>query len=671
MCFNKDELDFIKAISKEIFDAFYEYLTKDIYLRKFFNSQEQIELLVKKQQINILEAALDEKEGLKERFLALGKSHFDYGIPIWEVIKGFDFLQNMFISKSADLNRFELILKLLEFFNYIKQNFCRGYFENECKELTIEYQRELYNNAYHLVHSKWVIKMMEFFISSTKNKIPLQDYENRVFSQLLELPETNLLFKNSNDLDELIMLNAYLTSYAKNILHHVRKEQYFEAFQILQVFKNKSSNLIHLIDKTVVNRFKSKEESFFGYVTSKLNLEIKTSYICIINIKKLSLINKYHGMDTGDYVINEISERIKGFIVGLDENVIYSQASSGEFYLFFPFDDDEYFKKIINALVSYISNEKIVFKDYEFYPSLHCAAIKINNKTYIDYVYKLTHFVLSKAKDLKLPIYIASENELTSAIQLIKKSNENILFIQRAILKDGLELFFQPIIDIKTGKIFDVEVLVRIKSDNSYISAGEFINLIHELDIIIDMDMKVLDKIVSYQELLFSVVSHVFINISPSSLKSAKYVEKLISTVSNLKKTGLDVYLELTEQSFLENIELIIQINQECGVRFAVDDFGTGYSSLKSVAELAEKKIIDFIKIDGSIVRNALHSQEVYQILDATVYMTKKLNLKNIAEFVENKEILELLKKVGVDYAQGFYFSKPMHIDDLILKYKK
>jgi EAL domain-containing protein (putative c-di-GMP-specific phosphodiesterase class I) len=87
---------------------------------------------------------------------------------------------------------------------------------------------------------------------------------------------------------------------------------------------------------------------------------------------------------------------------------------------------------------------------------------------------------------------------------------------------------------------------------------------------------------------------------------------------------------------------------------------------LRTVADLAEHNVIRFIKIDGSIVKNIVDSKSSFDVLDATSYMTKKLKLLNIAEFIENEEILEKVKSLGITHGQGFHLCKPMGIDDLL-----
>jgi EAL domain-containing protein (putative c-di-GMP-specific phosphodiesterase class I) len=256
--------------------------------------------------------------------------------------------------------------------------------------------------------------------------------------------------------------------------------------------------------------------------------------------------------------------------------------------------------------------------------------------------------------------------EQGEAIDLINKSTEDIMFVQKALLENNLEIFFQPIYDLSTMEIYDVEVLARIKKGEFYITAGAFIGLIYELDVIIELDIQILRRVLEFKEKIKAVSATVFVNVSPQSLRSKRYTDFLKTVLPQFKAEGMNLVFELTEQSFLENIELVVELHKAFGITFAVDDFGTGYSSLRTVADLAEHSVINFIKIDGSIVKNIVDSKSSFDVLDATSYMTKKLDLNNIAEFIETEEILEKVKSLGIGYGQGFFLSKPMHIDDLL-----
>ena len=284
---------------------------------------------------------------------------------------------------------------------------------------------------------------------------------------------------------------------------------------------------------------------------------------------------------------------------------------------------------------------------------------------------KLLHFALSNAKAEHVDVYYLEKAEEQNALEMIEASEEHVHYVEDALMKQNLEIHLQPIIDVSTGELYDVEVLARIIKGEAHIPAGAFIDLIHELEIVVDLDIKILDKVIEYAPRLAPITTGLFINVSPSSLRTYRYVAALGEGVAKLKAAGIRPVFELTEQSFLENLELIKQLHDNYGIKFAVDDFGTGYSSLRTVAELAEHRVIDFIKIDGSLIKTAPSSRETYQILDAASYMTKKLGLKNIAEFIEDERMVEIVRELGIEYGQGYFYEKPLTVDALVAKYGK
>ncbi len=117
-------------------------------------------------------------------------------------------------------------------------------------------------------------------------------------------------------------------------------------------------------------------------------------------------------------------------------------------------------------------------------------------------------------------------------------------------------------------------------------------------------------------------------------------------------------YFEITEQALLDNSELVSYMSRHYGVKFSIDDFGTGYSSFNMLGELSESGSISHLKIDGSLTTKILKSEASYKLVKSTCEMAKKLELKTIAEFVESEGIVNALIELGVDYGQGYDYSR-------------
>jgi len=121
---------------------------------------------------------------------------------------------------------------------------------------------------------------------------------------------------------------------------------------------------------------------------------------------------------------------------------------------------------------------------------------------------------------------------------------------------------------------------------------------------------------------------------------------------------GSRVVFEIVESEYIQNFEEVLDFIQKVktyGSKIAIDDFGTGYSNFEYIIKLQ----VDYLKIDGSLIKNIDTDENTYLVVSTIVEFAKKLNMKTIAEFVENEEIFNKVKELGIDYSQGYYFSAP------------
>ena len=236
-----------------------------------------------------------------------------------------------------------------------------------------------------------------------------------------------------------------------------------------------------------------------------------------------------------------------------------------------------------------------------------------------------------------------------------QKSSEKALLIIDAMKNEKIIPFFQPIIEIKTGKIFGYEALMRIEGINSGI--GEYIELAENIGIIPKLDMILIEKAMEkYSK--ENCKSHLFLNLSVRDIISLDIIKDLNKLTEKYKLSKNKIVLELTERESLKNISIIkefVKTLKQEGYLFAIDDFGSGYSTFKYLKELP----VDIVKIDGEFVKGMLNSERDRIFVQSLVNLGKGMNLKILAEFVENEEIYEIIKEMNVDFVQGYYFGKP------------
>ena len=238
-----------------------------------------------------------------------------------------------------------------------------------------------------------------------------------------------------------------------------------------------------------------------------------------------------------------------------------------------------------------------------------------------------------------------------------------------AIKEHQFVVFYQPKFNIKGDKPFlaSAEALVRWKHPTKgLISPGIFIPLFEEKGLIQRLDLYVWNEAAlqmkKWQEKYHKHVP-VSVNVSRIDLYDPNLVKTLLDIVKQNNLETKDLYLEITESACTENVDIIIdKVNalREAGFMIEIDDFGTGYSSLSMINKIP----LDALKIDMIFIRNAFRSQNDNQLIKIIIDIASYLKVPTIAEGVENKEQVEVLKELGCDLVQGYYFSKPVPEDE-------
>jgi EAL domain-containing protein (putative c-di-GMP-specific phosphodiesterase class I) len=246
--------------------------------------------------------------------------------------------------------------------------------------------------------------------------------------------------------------------------------------------------------------------------------------------------------------------------------------------------------------------------------------------------------------------------------------------LHEAISKNQFQLYYQPLVNLQTGHIVGSEALIRwLHPEHGFISPVNFIPLAESTGLIVPIGAWVLNEACRqtrvWQEMGFTDLT-VAVNVSGKQLSHSNFIETIRHA---LKQTRFDpkyLELEITETAILdESITSIIKTFTEMGLGLAVDDFGTGYSGLSYLKRFS----IDKLKIDQSFVRDLPKNIDSITIVSAILAMAKELNIKSLAEGVENIEQLKFLKAKGCNYIQGYYFSKPLeasYFTQLLLNYK-
>lgn len=239
--------------------------------------------------------------------------------------------------------------------------------------------------------------------------------------------------------------------------------------------------------------------------------------------------------------------------------------------------------------------------------------------------------------------------------------------MKQALEERQFEVYFQPKYDIFSETLSGAEALVRwIHPQNGFMSPAEFIPVFERNGFITEVDMYVWDKTC---ELIrrwldeYDCYVPISVNVSRKDIYKPNLPQILIDTVHQHGLEPRHLHLEITESAYVENSNQLLQIVAElkkAGFYIEMDDFGSGYSSLNMLAAMP----IDMLKLDMNFVKNCSEENNSRGILNFVIGLAKWMNLYVVAEGVETREQLEMLRGMECNLAQGYYFSKPLPADE-------
>lgn len=250
----------------------------------------------------------------------------------------------------------------------------------------------------------------------------------------------------------------------------------------------------------------------------------------------------------------------------------------------------------------------------------------------------------------------------------LKEEGFTVSDLLQAIRAEQLVLYFQPQIEIKTGKVVGVEALVRwYHPEKGLIGLEHLISLAEKSGVISELTHWVIDTAVNQEHAWRNagLTMSVSVNISAADITSLMLPEQIARLLEANKLDPTRLTLEITESALIgelvTSLDILTRLRLK-GIQLSIDDFGTGYSSLSQLHRIPFNEL----KIDRSFVSNMTTDKEALAIVKTCILLGHELNMSIVAEGVEAKAHLDLLKQMGCDYAQGYHVAAPMPGDDLI-----
>lgn len=258
-------------------------------------------------------------------------------------------------------------------------------------------------------------------------------------------------------------------------------------------------------------------------------------------------------------------------------------------------------------------------------------------------------------------IMAPSEEDL---IDVIRMPGEKALTVKRAIEDKSIIPYFQPMINLKTGRRECHEVLSRIKTaDGGILEAAEFIEASERMGVLARLDRIVIEKAFE-QVKCQGYHGYLFINLSPRSLILKGFIPNVLILAKEYEMDSTRIVFEITERETVKNVSLVegfVHDLKSEGFRFAIDDFGAGFASFHYIKRFQP----DFVKIEGEFIKGMNGDKGDAAIVKTLSVLAKEFQISAIAEHVEDEETLEAVKTLDIDYAQGYYIGVPsMNLKD-------
>lgn len=391
--------------------------------------------------------------------------------------------------------------------------------------------------------------------------------------------------------------------------------------------------------------------------------EQQRNAIIFLDLDNFKWINDTYGHSFGDEVLQSVSKKLQKF---LKQGDFIARLGGDEFVLtLVNFKDESVVQDFLEQLL-YAFNSPINVGGYTLYSQMSAGvAIYPDDSRSADELLRFADTAMYYAKEHGKNNYQFYNSEIIASLTR-KVKIENAL--RTALGRKEFELYYQPLIEVRTGKIRGFEALLRWNNPElGFIPPLAFIGVAEEIGLITSIGKWVLEtackKLAEWNE-QYNEEFTICVNVSALQLKNKDFIHVVQGAI---KESGINpeqLEIEITESVFIDSLEETINILgqvQSLGVGISLDDFGTGYSSLSYLRKLP----ISTIKIDKSFISDVIHSSKSKSLLETIILLAQKLQLSVVAEGIEEQKQLDQLIKYNCDFVQGYLFSKPMPSGDV------
>jgi len=376
--------------------------------------------------------------------------------------------------------------------------------------------------------------------------------------------------------------------------------------------------------------------------------------LLLVDLDNFKLINDNFGHAAGDVYLQAVAKAMKKTLRPGD---IFARYGGDEFVALLP----EITSETATAVARRVLDAAAAVEQFTPDGSRIAGSVSIGLAVYPLHaenakdLFLFADNMMFKAKGAgKHQVGVPGEQEVA---EVFRDMTATTMMVVKAINERRIVPFFQPILDIAHNRIAGYEVLSRLEQDGTQLEAARFIEYAEKAGAIHRLDTMVMEQ--ALRKLAESgFAGYLFVNLSPRALAVADFLAVLKTTVANAGIDPAQVVFEITERDTVRNIAILERMVNELkldGFKLAIDDFGSGFSSFQYLRRLP----VDFVKIEGDFVVNILNNERDRAFVQTIWRLAADLKIQVVAEHVEDAEVLAELKRIGIEYAQGYYVGRP------------
>ncbi len=384
---------------------------------------------------------------------------------------------------------------------------------------------------------------------------------------------------------------------------------------------------------------------------------------CFVRLKALTQISTAHGFRVADALVQQTADRLRVIAAG---GAFIGRIKRGLFLLFFPEMEPQSFARLQAPMVAAQLQAPYVVNDLTLVCPVHLgfAAYPRDGAT-LDEVVNAADAALQLAieRDEPTAFFDKSVDSATTPTHYRLEPQ-----LRNALAHDEFINYYQPKVDLATGRIQGVEALIRWEHpQRGLVPPSEFVPALEATGLIKDVGRRILERAVADWRRWRDAglpAPRIAVNVAAAQLRDGDLVRHLREALAAVDGDPAALSIEVTESVLISNMERAIEVLSEVrrlGLPVAIDDFGTGYSSLAYIVTLP----VDEVKIDRAFVKKISTDPAYRDIVATCVHLARNLSLRVVAEGVETQDQARALRKLRCDCAQGFLYSPPIPADEL------